>query len=70
MRIGLNDVFFISHIDADGYASMVNMFDAIIGIDCIGNHNIESDKRMAIEFLDDPDLFLNLNYFHQYQLYS
>lgn len=62
MRIGLNNIFFISHIDADGYASMVNMFDAIIGIDYLGNHYIENDKRMAIEFLDDPDLFLNLNY--------
>ena len=63
MYIGINDVFFISHNDADGYMAMANMFDAVIGFDnVIGNPYIESEKQMAIQCLDYPDLFLNLNY--------
>lgn len=63
MYIGINDVFFISHNDADGYMAMANMFDAIIGFDnIIGNPYIKSEKQTAIMCLDDPDLFLNLNY--------
>lgn len=63
MYIGINDVFFISHNDADGYMAMANMFDAIIGFDnIIGNPYIKSSKQTAIMNLDDPDLFLNLNY--------
>ena len=63
MYIGINDVFFISHNDADGYMAMANMFEAVIGFDnIIGNPYIESSKQTAITCLDDPDLFLNLNY--------
>ena len=63
MYIGINDVFFISHNDADGYMAMANMFEAIIGFDnIIGNPYIKSEKQTAIMNLDDPDLFLNLNY--------
>ena len=63
MYISINNVFFISHTDADGYMSMANMFDAVIGFDnVIGNPYIESEKQMAIQCLDDPDLFLNINY--------
>ena len=63
MYIGINDVFFISHNDADGYMAMSNMFEAVIGFDnIIGNPYIKSSKQTAIMNLDDPDLFLNLNY--------
>lgn len=63
MYIGINDVFFISHNDADGYMAMANMFEAVIGFDnIIGNPYIKSEKQTAIMNLDDPDLFLNLNY--------
>ena len=63
MYIGINDVFFISHNDADGYMAMANMFEAVIGFDnIIGNPYIESEKQMAIQSLDYPDLLLNLNY--------
>ena len=63
MYIGINDVFFISHNDADGYMAMANMFEAVIGFDnIIGNPYIESSKQTAIMCLDDPGLFLNLNY--------
>lgn len=63
MYIGINDVFFISHNDADGYMAMANMFEAVIGFDnIIGNPYIKSSKQTAIMNLDDPDLFLNLNY--------
>lgn len=63
MYISINDVFFISHNDADGYMAMANMFEAVIGFDnIIGNPYIESSKQTAITCLDDPDLFLNLNY--------
>ena len=63
MYIDINDVFFISHNDADGYMAMANMFEAVIGFDnIIGNPYIKSSKQTAIIDLDDPDLFLNLNY--------
>lgn len=63
MYIDINDVFFISHNDADGYMAMANMFEAVIEFDnIIGNPYIKSSKQTAIMNLDDPDLFLNLNY--------
>ena len=63
MYISIKDVFFISHNDADGYMAMANMFESVIGFDnIIGNPYIKSEKQMAIQSLDYPDLFLNLNY--------
>ena len=65
-HIDLSEVFFISHTDADGYMSMVNMLDAIIGINNIEEERktgkINSTKYNAISTLDDPSLFLNINY--------
>lgn len=63
MYIGMNDVFFISHNDADGYMAMANMFEAVIGFDWILDDSLlDPVKKNAIYTLDDPDLFLNINY--------
>ena len=59
----MDDVFFISHIDADGYMSMANMLDAVVGIE-----NIQDDKQYnrvqydKIVLLESEDHYLNINY--------
>ncbi len=59
----LDQLFFISHTDSDGYASMVNMLDAVIGVDKIYYDNdMKSEEKNSIINLDNPKLFLNINY--------
>lgn len=59
----MNDVFFISHVDADGYMSMTNMLDAVVGVE-----NIQDNKQYTareydeIVLLESSNYYLNINY--------
>lgn len=61
--MNMDDVFFISHVDADGYMSMANMLDAVVGVENIqDNKQYTFDQYSDIISLQWPDYYLNINY--------
>lgn len=56
--MNMDDVFFISHVDADGYMSMANMLDAVVGVENIQDFD-QYDDILSIQW---SDYCLNINY--------